>query len=60
MHVDHVVPVTRGGEHSYANTRAAHGVCNIWKRARLDSELDYSTLPVHRDRPVVLRKVLPQ
>jgi HNH endonuclease len=59
MHVDHVVPITRGGEHSYANTRAAHAVCNIWKRARLDSELDYSTLPVDRDRPVVLRKMLP-
>ena len=52
MHVDHIVPVTRGGEHSYANTRPAHPVCNIWKRARLDSELDYSTLPVDRDRPL--------
>jgi hypothetical protein len=50
MHVDHVVPLTRGGEHSYMNTRPAHPVCNIWKRARLDSELDFSTLPDDRDR----------
>lgn len=54
MHVDHVVPLTRGGEHSYANTRPAHPICNIWKRARLDSELDYSTLPTDRDRPLKL------
>jgi 5-methylcytosine-specific restriction endonuclease McrA len=52
MHVDHVVPLTRGGEHSYANTRPAHPVCNIWKRARLDTELDYSTLPTDRDSPL--------
>jgi 5-methylcytosine-specific restriction endonuclease McrA len=33
--VDHVVPVTRDGEHSYANVRATHRKCNRRKGARL-------------------------
>jgi 5-methylcytosine-specific restriction endonuclease McrA len=32
FHVDHVVPLAHGGEHSYANTQAAHPVCNVRKR----------------------------
>ena len=31
FHVDHIVPVARGGEHSYANTQPAHPRCNIEK-----------------------------
>jgi len=27
-HVDHIVPLSRGGEHSYANVQAAHPRCN--------------------------------
>ena len=34
-HVDHVVPLARGGEHSYRNTQAAHPLCNFSKGARL-------------------------
>ena len=33
--VDHIVPLARGGEHSYANTQAAHPTCNYRKRDRL-------------------------
>jgi 5-methylcytosine-specific restriction endonuclease McrA len=32
--VDHVVPLARGGEHSYANVQAAHPPCNTRKGAR--------------------------
>lgn len=32
--LDHVIPIARGGEHSYANTQLAHLVCNIIKRER--------------------------
>jgi len=32
--VDHVVPLARGGEHSYANTQASHKKCNSRKGAR--------------------------
>jgi hypothetical protein len=27
-HLDHVRPLARGGEHSYANTQVSHPVCN--------------------------------
>lgn len=33
--MDHVVPLARGGEHTYDNVRCAHQVCNIRKGARL-------------------------
>lgn len=33
--VDHVIPLARGGEHSYANTQPAHRLCNRRKWARL-------------------------
>lgn len=35
FHVDHIIPIARGGEHSYANTQPAHPVCNMRKGARL-------------------------
>lgn len=34
-HIDHVVPLIRGGEHSYANTQPAHPLCNRRKGRRL-------------------------
>lgn len=30
-HVDHVVPLSRGGDHSYANVQLSHPICN-WKK----------------------------
>ncbi|WP_433584562.1 HNH endonuclease [Microbacterium hydrocarbonoxydans] len=33
--VDHVVPLAKGGSHSFDNTAAAHAECNSKKRARL-------------------------
>jgi 5-methylcytosine-specific restriction endonuclease McrA len=33
-HVDHVIPLARGGEHSYANVQVAHPTCNRRKGAR--------------------------
>jgi hypothetical protein len=32
--LDHVVPMSRGGAHSYANTQCSHLLCNIRKGAR--------------------------
>lgn len=31
LHIDHVVPLSRGGEHSLKNARPAHGLCNLRK-----------------------------
>lgn len=33
-HMDHVVPISRGGEHSYANTAVSHPGCNLRKGDR--------------------------
>jgi 5-methylcytosine-specific restriction endonuclease McrA len=32
--IDHIVPLARGGEHSYANTQVAHPTCNRRKSAK--------------------------
>lgn len=32
--VDHIVPLAKGGEHSYANTQLAHALCNSLKSDR--------------------------
>lgn len=29
--LDHVIPISRGGSHTYANTQAAHLQCNVKK-----------------------------
>ena len=36
FHIDHVYPLSRGGEHSYANTQVAHPSCNMRKGATID------------------------
>lgn len=32
-HVDHIVPLSRGGKHSYDNVQASHASCNMQKHA---------------------------
>lgn len=39
--LDHVQPLTEGGEHTPENVRAAHRVCNSKKGARAVSEIDF-------------------
>ena len=34
FHVDHRIPLAKGGEHSYANTQIAHPECNLVKGAK--------------------------
>jgi 5-methylcytosine-specific restriction endonuclease McrA len=35
FHVDHVIPLARGGVHAYINVQPAHPKCNIGKGAKL-------------------------
>jgi len=35
--IDHAIPVTRGGEHSYVNTKLAHHCCNTKKNNRFET-----------------------
>lgn len=39
-HIDHRIPLVKGGEHSYANTQLSHAFCNLSKGAKIleDSE----------------------
>lgn len=39
-HIDHIVPLSKGGEHSYANTHPAHSSCNVQKGDKLDGWQD--------------------
>lgn len=34
--VDHVIPLARGGKHSYANVQTAHPICNRRKGVKID------------------------
>lgn len=38
--VDHIIPISKGGEHSYANTQLAHRTCNRKKHAKLPAGAD--------------------
>lgn len=46
MHVDHVIPLSRGGMHSFGNVRPTHPSCNLRKHDKLISEL---ALPFTRE-----------
>lgn len=35
-HIDHIFPLSKGGEHSYANTQPAHSSCNVQKGNKVD------------------------
>ena len=39
LHIDHGIPLARGGPHTYENLRPAHKRCNQRKHAKLMSEL---------------------
>jgi hypothetical protein len=41
--LDHVIPMSRGGGHTYSNVRCAHRVCNLRKANLLDTELTTQT-----------------
>ena len=34
-HLDHVIPLSKGGHHTYANVQVAHPDCNQHKHGRL-------------------------
>ena len=34
-HLDHIIPLAQGGEHSYANTQVSHPACNLKKGTKI-------------------------
>ena len=39
FHVDHIIPISKGGMHGYVNTQPAHPLCNLKKGDKLQGEL---------------------
>ena len=39
IEIDHIIPISRGGSHTYDNLQATHASCNKHKWARLPNEL---------------------
>lgn len=46
IHLDHVIPLSRGGEHSYANIRVTCRPCNLKKHNKLPEELGIIVEPL--------------
>jgi 5-methylcytosine-specific restriction endonuclease McrA len=42
LHLDHVVPISKGGSDTLKNVKPAHGMCNISKNARDYAETSHS------------------
>lgn len=42
-HLDHIVPLSRGGLHVYDNVQVSHPKCNLSKNAKLPSEMALTT-----------------
>jgi 5-methylcytosine-specific restriction endonuclease McrA len=38
LHIDHVIPLSRGGDNTIENVRPSHGYCNITKNATILNE----------------------
>lgn len=36
IHVDHILPLSRGGTHTYDNLQATHAFCNMTKNAKVN------------------------
>lgn len=42
LHLDHVVPLSRGGSHTEDNIRVTHATCNLKKNRKLPEEMEAS------------------
>lgn len=54
MHVDHIIPLSRGGEDAEHNLQAAHPRCNRSKADKGDAPFVYPAKPVCSDGRMVL------
>jgi len=42
MHLDHIIPLSKGGHHVYGNVQAAHAHCNLVKSNKILGEVNYA------------------
>jgi len=52
--LDHIVPLSRGGEHAISNMRRLHSHCNRAKNDRLDDEVSIKTTMLCRRKTVAI------
>ncbi len=52
--VDHIIPLSKGGEHVWANTRPAHGLCNFKKSDDMPESFNLQSLDIPLDHVVEL------
>ena len=43
LHFDHVIPVSKGGEHSMDNIKVCHKICNLQKAAKVISSGSFAS-----------------
>lgn len=36
LHIDHVIPISKGGDDTLENVRPSHGICNVRKHNKID------------------------
>lgn len=36
LHIDHIIPISKGGPDTLENVKPSHGICNVKKGARID------------------------
>lgn len=58
--LDHIKPLSRGGEHSYANLQPAHQWCNSWKADKLPEEIEGLRPPAGKRRKQSYRNRSPE
>lgn len=58
FHVDHIVPISRGGAHAYFNVQPAHPLCNTRKHNNCDAPLIPYTPAGRRSARVLARDEL--
>lgn len=59
--LDHVIPLAKGGEHSRANVRCAHFICNSRRGANLETHKRFDPRGVSRTaRGLKSRKEVPR
>lgn len=60
FHMDHIIPVSRGGDHSYVNMQVSHPLCNKRKAASMPWDQTERFLPVGSPRDALEAQVIVQ
>ena len=58
LHIDHLIPIVKGGPDTIENVRPAHGFCNISKGAKIMNDFEVEIDPdLFEEDPIDLEKL---